>query len=258
MNQTLSQGHLVETITDGVLTIQLGAAPAHPLSLGMIRALQASLDNAAGNSDVRMVVVHGAGRIFCAGHDLKEIKRHRQDPDDGRAYIEVLFKECSDMMLTLARLPQPTMAIVEGVASAGGLQLMSSCDLVFVSEDAKFCLPGVNNGGFCSTPAVAVGRKVPRNQVLELGLSGEMFDADWGLRTGLVTRVHAQDALLEKAMAFANTLAARYAPSITSGKAMLYKQLELPLEQAYTEATVAMIEHFMDPHRIEAEKKSRF
>lgn len=255
MNQLSPDTYLTEQLDGGVLTLRLGAAPAHALSLGMIRALQAVLNRVAQDPEVRALILIGEGRIFCAGHDLKEIRRHRDDADDGRAYVETLFPECSDMMLSLARLPQPTLAVVEGVATAGGLQLMATCDMAFAAPEARFCLPGVNNGGFCTTPAVAVGRKLPRNALLELSLSGEMFDADWALRTGLINRVYPTDQLMGAAMDFAHKLASRYAPSIASGKAMLYRQLELPLEQAYAEATDVMIGHFMDPHRIAKERE---
>ncbi len=256
MNSQSPEPYLSENLVDGVLTLRLGAAPAHALSRGMIAALQDRLAAAAEDSDIRVLLLYGEGRIFCAGHDLKEIRQHRADPDQGRAYVEDLFHACSDMMVQLARMPKPTIAVVEGVATAGGLQLMCACDMTFAAETARFCLPGVNNGGFCTTPAVSVGRKIARNHVMELSLSGEMFDADWALRTGLVNRVCSAGTLLLEAQTFAKTLATRHAPAIATGKETLYRQLELPLEQAYAEATEVMIGHFMDPHRVALETES--
>lgn len=254
MNTALHDTYLTETRRDGTCLITLGAPPAHALSLGMIRALQATLDRLAQEDSVKVVLLAGGDRVFCAGHDLKEILRHRADGDQGLAYLSVLFEECSAMMVTLARFPKPTLAVVEGVATAGGLQLMSACDLVFAGEAARFCLPGVNNGGFCTTPSVAVGRRIARSHVMEMSLSGEMFDTEWALRTGLVNRVVATGTALEAAQSFAETLATRHAPAITDGKAGLDAQLGLPLDEAYAAATPVMLGHFMDPHRIAQER----
>ena len=241
---------ITQTLYEGVMTLSLGATSAHALSSAMIAALHRALDRAAQSPQVRVVVIHGPGKIFCAGHDLKEIKVHRADPDQGEAYLRKLFSDCGAMMLRLATMPQPTLAVVEGVATAGGLQLMTSCDLVFASEGARFCLPGVNNGGFCTTPSVAVSRKLSRTHMAELAFSGEMFGADWALRTGLVTRVCPAEVLYEQAEEFAVDMATRHAPALQSGKAMLYAQMDMPLEQAYAEATEVMVGHFMDPARI--------
>ncbi|MGA0925166.1 MAG: enoyl-CoA hydratase-related protein, partial [Lutimaribacter sp.] len=134
-------------LDDGVLTLTLGRAPAHPLSLALIEALHSALDAAAENPQARVMVLSGPGHIFCAGHDLKEIAAHRQDPDQGHAFLTQLFDACAQMMQRLASLPQPTIAMVDGIATAAGLQMAASCDLVFASDRASFCLPGVNNGG---------------------------------------------------------------------------------------------------------------
>lgn len=256
MKQLTPGPYLTESLTDGVLTLRLGAAPAHALSLGMIHALQDTLNRVRDDTAVRAVVLVGEGRIFCAGHDLKEIRRHRDDPDQGLAYVTKLFNDCSAMMMTLSQLPQPTLAVVEGIATAGGLQLMCSCDLTFAAPESRFCLPGVNNGGFCTTPAVAVGRKLHRNALLEMALSGETFDAEWARGAGLINRIIPANTLYDQAHDFAKTLASRHAPALQAGKAMLYQQLDLPLDQAYAQATEVMINHFMDPHRIAEERAS--
>lgn len=258
MDGQIGETFVVEVISGGVLWLKLERAPAHALSLGMIEALDAALDRAARNDDARVVILHGAGRIFCAGHDLKEISHHRQDADDGRAYLEELFAKCAEMMQRLAGMPQPTIAVLDGMATAGGLQLMASCDLAFAGENARFCLPGVSNGGFCTTPAVAVSRKVSHGHLMELALSGETFDAKWALRTGLVNRVYPSAMLEEEAQGFAEVLASRHAPAIARGKATTNAQLPLPLQEAYAAATPVMVEHFMDPHRIEQDRRSRF
>lgn len=256
MNNVSSDPLLSETQNGGVLTLRLGAGKAHALSLAMIHALQDRLDRLKDDETVRAVILHGEGSIFCAGHDLKEMRRHRDDYDEGRAYVNTLFRDCARMMTTLTRLPQPTIALVEGIATAGGLQLMCSCDLTFAAEGARFCLPGVNNGGFCTTPAVAVGRKLGRNALAEMALSGETFDAEWALRNGLINRIYPQGQLHAATDEFAEKLASRHAPAMQAGKAMMYRQLDMPLEQAYAEATEVMIDHFMDPVRIKEERET--
>lgn len=246
---------LVQEQRDGpVLTLSLGAMPAHPLSLAMIEALLEALDRCARNTDMRAVILRGPGHIFCAGHDLKEIARHRGDPDDGEAYLRDLFDKCAAMMQAIVTLPQPVIAMVEGIATAGGLQLMASCDVAFATPEATFALPGVQNGGFCTTPSVAVGRVVGRNAVMEMSLTGAYYDTDWALRTGLINRIIPADHIEAETMAFAKAIANGNPRALAAGKRMLYQQLEMPLPQAYAAATETMIGHFMDPARIAQER----
>ncbi len=239
----------------GVMTVTLGAPPAHPLSLAMIAALHETIEAAAQDDEVRAVILHGPGRIFCAGHDLKEIARHRADPDRGRAYLTRLFQDCAAMMQALARCPKPTLAVVEGIATAGGLQLMASCDLALASSEARFCLPGIRRGGFCTTPSVAVSRVIGRQALMELLLTGTPKDAGWALRTGLVARVLPAGQLLAEAQALARDIAENFTPVAAAGKSALARHIELPLDAAYRLATEAMIEHFMDPARIARERE---
>ena len=201
-----------------MLTLTLGNGVAHPLSLGMIRALHQAINDAVANPDVRVIVIDGPGHIFCAGHDLKEIARHRADDDGGRAYLNTLFEACADLMQAIARCPKPTIAAVEGIATAAGLQLVAACDLAFAADTATFCLPGVRSGGFCTTPAVAVARSVGRKALMELLLSGEDRGADWALRVGLVNEVLPVAELASRVETFARTLATRNPGPIREGK----------------------------------------
>lgn len=242
----------------GVLTLTLAGGKAHPLSLRMIGALQGALDAALADPEVRVIVIHGPGPIFCAGHDLKEIARHRADADGGAAFLRELFEACARMMTTLAEAPKPTIAMVEGIATAAGLQMVAACDLAFAAEGARFQLPGVNNGGFCSTPAVAVSRAVSRKHLMELLLSGEVFGADWALNAGLVNRVFPAEALEAETRAFAATLAGRNPGPVQRGIATLNAQAGLPLAEAYAVSGETMLGHFMDPARVEQERKGRF
>ena len=245
-------------LDQGVLTLTLGRAPAHPLSRPMIAALHRQLDAAAIDPAVRVIVLHGPGRIFCAGHDLKEIAARRADPDRGRAFLEALFAECAAMMLALARHPKPTIALVEGIATAAGLQLVAACDLAFATPAARVCLPGVQNGGFCTTPAVAVSRAIGRRRTMELALTGEAMGADWAQAAGLFTHILPESEALETTHRFAATLAGRNPGPIRAGKAALDAHLALDLAAAYDLATPVMVGHFMDDGRLSAERDSPF
>lgn len=249
---------LTQSLTDGVLTLTLGNGRAHALSHGMINALRTAIMVADADSDTRVIVIEGPGHIFCAGHDLKEIASHRADPDHGRAYLAALFEDCSTMMQALTNCRKPTIAMVDGIATAAGLQLVAACDLAYASDRATFCLPGVNNGGFCTTPAVAVSRAIGRKHMMELLLSGETRDAAWGLRTGVVNEVLGQNALRDHTYAFARKLATRNPGPISDGKTCTIAHLDQDLATAYAMATETMIGHFMDPGRLEHEGRSQF
>lgn len=240
----------METITEsrahGVLTLTLQNGVAHPLSLGMIRALHAAIDRAQ-TDDTRVIVVHGPGRIFSAGHDLKEIAAHRADPDRGAAYVTELFEACAAMMQALATSAKPSIAQVEGLATAAGLQLVAACDLAFLADTARVCLPGIRRGGFCTTPAVAVARKASRAALMELTLTGAEKPADWALRAGLATEVLPADSLAAHVAQTAATLAARFSAQSQAGLVATRAQIDQPLAEAYASATRAMIGHFMDP-----------
>lgn len=251
---TANPEYVTVTQDAGVVTFELGRSPAHALSRSMIGALQKVFNAAALDPDCKVVVLVGAGRIFCAGHDMKEIRAHREDEDNGRAFLTNLFTECATLMECIATFAKPTIGVCEGVATAGGLQLLSSCDLVFAAPSATFALPGVINGGFCTTPSVAVSRRIAPSAVLEMSYSGDVFDADWALRTGLINRIVPQNNLRSTADDFARTLATRHMPAVEAGKATLLHHLGQPLSEAYAQATPVMLDHFMDPHRIAKDK----
>ncbi len=258
MNQMTTPDLVSSDLDNGVLTITLGNGRAHPLSAPMITALHKAVDAASSNEAARVIVIHGPGHIFCAGHDLKEIARHRSDPDNGEAYLRDLFNACAAMMQAVTNAPKPTIARVEGIATAAGLQLVTACDLAFASDTATFCLPGVLNGGFCTTPAVTVSRTVGRKHLMELLLSGTPKDAAWALRTGLINEILPGDEIAPHVATFAQTLATRNPGPIAAGKACTYAHLDMDIASAYDHATETMIGHFMDPDRIAYEKSSRW
>jgi enoyl-CoA hydratase/carnithine racemase len=236
---------VLETRDGAVLRLVLNRAPAHPLSMAMIGALQDALDRAAEDRGVRVIVISAPGHVFCAGHDLKEISAHRDDADKGRAYLHELFAACERMMRTIVLHPKPTIAMVDGIATAAGCQIVASCDLAFASSRATFCLPGVNTGGFCTTPLVAVSRAMHRKHAMQMALSGEAISAETARGFGLVNEVLAPEELGERVAGFAAKLASRSPIAIAEGKRAFYRQLDLPLAEAYAHASAVMVEHFM-------------
>jgi enoyl-CoA hydratase/carnithine racemase len=214
----------------GIATITLNRAERfNPLSSDMIAALEAELEGLASDPDVGIVVLAAAGRGFCAGHDLKEMRAHAGD----QAWQRRLFDDCSRLMIRLTELPQPVIARVQGIATAAGCQLVSMCDLAVAAETASFALPGVNIGVFCSTPAVGVARNVGRKRAMELLLTGEPIDAATALEWGLVNRVVPADRLDAEIRRFAEIVLGRSAATIRMGKAAFYRQIEQPLAAAY-------------------------
>ena len=198
------------------------------LTSGMLSALQAAFDSIAQDSNVRVVILAGAGKGFSAGHDLKEIRALGELPK-----IEALFNQCSRMMQTISRLPQPVIARVQGAAAAAGCQLVAQCDLAVASEAAKFATPGVSWGFFCSTPGVSVGRNLQRKHAMEMLLTGDLVDAKKALEWGLVNRVVAAADLDAETEKLARHIAAKPPATIAAGKRAFYQQMDLGAAKAY-------------------------
>jgi enoyl-CoA hydratase/carnithine racemase len=218
---------------DGVCTLTMNRPQQmNLLTAQMLGALQQAFDSLIDNPKVRVVVLAGAGKGFCAGHDLKEIKALGE-----LAKIEALFGQCSRMMQTIVQLPQPVIARVHGAAAAAGCQLVAQCDLAVASEAAKFVTSGVNWGFFCTTPGVAVGRNLLRKHAMEMLLLGEPIDARKALEWGLVNRVVAAADLDSAVLSLAQAIAAKPPATITAGKRAFYQQLELGLDKAYSLAS---------------------
>ncbi len=210
------------------------------LSVALLDALQRELDAIAADRSVRVVVLAGAGKAFCTGHDLKEM---RENP--GRQAIEALFRQCAKVMLTIARLPQPVIARVHGVATAAGCQLVATCDLAVAADEARFAVSGVNLGLFCSTPMVALSRNMPRKQAMEMLLTGKFIDAGTALHNGLVNHVVPRDMLDEAVAALAASVASKSPAAVALGKSLFARQLETDIESAYELATATMTENLM-------------
>jgi enoyl-CoA hydratase/carnithine racemase len=221
--------HLKRTQNGGLLTLSLNRGESfNPLSSSMIAALENTFDEVLEDSSVRVIVLRGEGRGFCAGHDLREL---REFGDDAVRHRQ-LFDSCSRMMVKMVKLPQPVIARVHGTATAAGCQLVSMCDLAVADESARFGLPGVNIGLFCSTPAVGVARNIGRKRSMEMLLTGDTIDAATALAWGLINRVVASEKL--------DRILARSGAAIALGKSTFYSQIESSLTGAYGVAGAAM------------------
>jgi enoyl-CoA hydratase/carnithine racemase len=223
----------VERPRTGVLRLVLQNPPANALSEAMLDALQSSIDSAAHDRTVRVLVIAAEGKLFSGGHDLKQMTARRSDADGGRAYFEEIFSRCSRMMQSLVALPKPVVAEVGGIATAAGCQLVAGCDIAIASASARFGVNGIDVGLFCSTPMVALSRNVGSKTALDMLMTGEMIDADRALATGLVSRVAQPERLREETDGVVDRLLARPASVLALGKKAFYEQLRLPLSDAY-------------------------
>ena len=241
MNAPRSEPLVLAGRNGAVLRLALNRPGArNALSENLMAALQDSLDSATGDHAVRVIVLAAEGVAFCAGHDLKEMTAHRCSDDAGRAAFTKIFAQCSRLMQTIVRHPKPVIAEVQGIATAAGCQLVASCDLAVASAAARFATPGVNIGLFCSTPMVALSRNVARKHAMEMLLTGEMIGADEALRMGLVNRVVPADVLEGETMKLARVIAEKPRRTVKIGKEAFYRQLEMPLAEAYDHASAVM------------------
>ena len=231
----------------GVLTLTLNRPTAfNALSEGLLEALLSALQQAADDDTVRVVVIAAAGKAFCAGHDLKEMRTEPSLP-----YYERLFMLCGRMMMSIQQLPVPVVARVQGIATAAGCQLVAMCDLAVASRDAKFAVSGVNLGLFCSTPSVALSRNLHRKAAFEMLVTGDFISADEAREKGLVNRVvdaAELDAEVEKLVA---RIAAKPRVALAMGKALFYRQLEGGIVAAYDDAARTMACNMMEPSALE-------
>jgi len=231
---------------DGIALLSLNRPQArNTLSEAMLAALHEQFVSIAVDEQVRAVIISHNGPAFCAGHDMKEMTAHRSDPDRGRGYFKALMQQCSDLMLSIRKLPQPVIAAVEGVATAAGCQLVATCDLAVASETARFSTPGVHIGLFCSTPMVALSRNVANKHAMEMLLTGDMVSADDAHRIGLVNRVVPAGKASEHALELARQIAAKSMLTVKLGKEAFYRQRELDLAGAYQLTIDVMVNNML-------------
>jgi enoyl-CoA hydratase/carnithine racemase len=231
----------------GVITLTLNRPQAfNALSHGLLEALQAALDDVAADARARVVVIAAAGKAFCAGHDLKEM---RAAPS--LEYYDQLFSQCSRMMMTIQRLPVPVIARVHGTATAAGCQLVAMCDLAVASGDARFAVSGVNLGLFCSAPSVALSRNLGRKAAFEMLVTGDFISAEEARIRGLVNRVAAPEALDAEVERLVASIVSKPRVAIAAGKGLFYRQLEAPIDAAYADAANTMACNMMDAAALE-------
>jgi enoyl-CoA hydratase/carnithine racemase len=231
----------------GVVTLTLNRPKAfNALSEGVLTALQDELDRVARDESVRVVVLAAAGKAFCAGHDLKEM---RAQP--ALEYYQRLFAQCSRVMLAIRRLPVPVVARVQGMATAAGCQLVAQCDLAVASSAASFAVSGVNLGLFCSTPSVALSRNVSLKEAFEMAVTGEFIDAHEAKQRGLVNRVVEPEALDSELNALVGAILAKPRVAIALGKELFYRQVEVGIEAAYDLAGQTMACNMMEDAALE-------
>ena len=231
----------------GVVTLTLNRPQAYnALSEELLAALQAEVDALGSDTGVRVVVLAGAGKAFCAGHDLRQM---RAEPS--LEYYRRLFAQCSQLMQSLTRLPVPVIARVHGVATAAGCQLVAQCDLAVASSEARFAVSGVNLGLFCSTPGVPLARNVGRKQAFEMLVTGEFIDARQAQERGLVNRVVEPAALDAEVARLAASICAKPRVAVALGKQLFYRQVELGLAAAYEAAGQTMACNMMEADALE-------
>lgn len=231
----------------GAVTLTLNRPAAfNALSEALLEALQGELDRIARDDTVRVVVLAAAGKAFCAGHDLKEM---RTEPS--QAYYQNLFRQCGRMMMAIQKLPVPVIARVHGVAAAAGCQLVAMCDLAVAASTARFAVNGINLGLFCATPSVALARNIGRKAAFEMLVTGEFITAEQALNKGLINRIAEPQALDDEVERLVTSIVAKSRVAVTLGKRLFYRQLENGIEAAYEDAAQTMACNMMDESTLE-------
>ena len=225
----------------GVVTLTLNRPKQfNALSVELLSAMQTELDNIAQDNQIQVVIIAANGKAFCAGHNLKQMRANINE-----AFQRTLFQQCSQMMLTINQMPQVVIAKVQGIATAAGCQLVAACDLAVAADNAKFATSGINVGLFCSTPAVAVSRNLPRKQAFEMLITGEFIDAHTALQYGLINRVAPAEQLEQVLQSLITAITAKSPVAVKTGKDMFYKQLNMSVEDAYDYASDVMTGNMM-------------
>lgn len=242
----MSGGILLRDDHDGIATLTLNAPDRlNALSDAMLAALRHEFLALSNDPAIRVVILKGAGKAFCAGHDLKEMQAGRKAPDKGRSYFGDLFTRCTEVMQLIPTLPQPVIAQVHGIATAAGCQLVATCDMAVAAEGTRFGVNGVNIGLFCSTPMVALSRNVPRKKAFEMLTTGEFIDAARAETLGLINRVVPSQTLDTETRALAGVVAAKLSAAVKIGKRAFYEQIEMTRQDAYAHAGAVMVENML-------------
>ena len=238
---------IIQDFKDSILKITLNnPSQQNTLSLQFISDLKKIIENADSNDEVKVIILSSSGKVFSAGHNLKEIKSHREDKDKGLHFFTTLINSCSDLMLKIINNSKPVIAEVKGIATAAGCQLVASCDLAYASEGSKFATPGVNIGLFCSTPMVALSRVVNNKHSMEMLLTGDFINADKAKSIGLINNYFSEDKLVNETKGMAIKIANKSSQTLKIGKKAFYNQAEMKISDAYKYASEIMIKNMMN------------
>jgi len=220
---------LVKNLGNGIKNITINDPKTYnSLSFATLRSLLNTFKKLDKDNTTKVIILEGAGKGFSAGHNLKEVKSLKK-----RSKYLKLFNLCSKLMLQIVEGRKPVIAKVHGAAYAAGCQLATSCDLAYSTKDATFATPGVNIGLFCSTPMVAVSRKISRKRMMKMLLTGEPINAKYAKEIGLINDCFSKSKINKEVLKVAKTIASKSNLSIKIGKQAFYKQLEMPLRKAY-------------------------
>ena len=238
---------IIEDFKDSILKITLNnPSQQNTLSLQFINDLKKIIENADNSDEVKVIILSSSGKVFSAGHNLKEIKSHRQDKDQGLQFFTTLINSCSDLMLKIINNSKPVIAEVNGIATAAGCQLVASCDLAYASDSSKFATPGVNIGLFCSTPMVALSRVVNNKHSMEMLLTGDFIDADKAKSIGLINNYFTEDEIVNETRGIAVKISNKSPQTLKIGKKAFYNQAEMRISDAYKYASEIMIKNMMN------------
>ena len=238
---------IIEDLKDNILKITLNnPTEQNTLSLQFINDIKKIFENADRNDEIKVIILSSSGKVFSAGHNLKEIKSHRQDKDQGLQFFRDLINSCSDLMLKITNNSKPVIAEVNGIATAAGCQLVASCDLAYASQVSKFATPGVNIGLFCSTPMVSLSRVAKNKHSMEMLLTGDFIDADKAKSIGLINNYFSEDKLVNETREMAFKIANKSSQTVKIGKKAFYNQAEMNIADAYRYSSQIMIENMMN------------
>ena len=214
------------------------------LSNEMISELSIKFKEASDNKNVKVIILSSTGKVFCAGHNLKDLNSRRSE-SDRENYYKAIFKSCSELMMCIIQNTKPVIAAIDGVATAAGCQLIASCDLAYASESAKFATPGVNIGLFCSTPMVALSRNVNKKSAMEMLLTGDLIDVKKAHQIGLINNFFQSTELMEKVFEQAKKISSKSMKTLKIGKEAFYKQREMSIEEAYNYTSNVMVKNML-------------
>ena len=242
----MSQLILTE-IKDSIFYITLNnPSSQNTLSLDIINTLNKIILDSAKNNEAKVIIIRSVGKIFSAGHNLKEISLHRKDSDKGLKFFTTLISSCSNLMLNILNNPKPVIAEVNGVATAAGCQLIASCDLAYASDKALFATPGVNIGLFCSTPMVALSRVAKNKHSMEMLLTGDMIDSKKAKQIALINNYFDEKSLSDEVKLIAKKITSKSSLTLKIGKKAFYDQSEMNVGDAYQYASKIMIKNMME------------